>query len=186
MGWARLVHFYAAIAFTLSVLSRIAWMFLGNTYSRWDKFVPVRKVRWKGLWPTIRYYLFALRLPPGFIGHNPLAGLTYFFLFLAFLVQIATGLAMYSSGAHVDSPLAVFRFLVPLVGGLQTARLIHHIILWMIWAFFVHHVYSAILMSQVEPTATVESIFSGHKFVPREDLVFSGYRFIDHRTEEGG
>ena len=49
--------------------------------------------------------------------------------------------------------------------------------MWGIWAFFVHHVYSAILMSQVEATGTVESIFSGHKFVPREDIVKPGYRF---------
>jgi Ni/Fe-hydrogenase 1 B-type cytochrome subunit len=58
--------------------------------------------------------------------------------------------------------------------------------MWFIWMFFVHHVYSAILMSQVEPTATLESIFSGHKFVPREDLIFSGYRFIDRETHKGG
>jgi Ni/Fe-hydrogenase 1 B-type cytochrome subunit len=186
MGWMRLVHFYAAIAFTLSVLSRIVWMFIGNKYARWDKFIPVRKIRRKGLWPTIKYYLFGLRLPPGFIGHNPLAGITYALLFVAFLVQIGTGFALYSSAASYASPLKVFTFLIPAFGGLQTARWIHHVIMWLIWAFFVHHVYSAILMSQVEPTATVESIFSGHKFVPREDLVFSGYRFIDRKTEEGG
>lgn len=186
MGYARLIHFYAAIAFTLSVLSRIVWMFIGNKYARWDKFIPVRKIRLRGVVPTIKYYLFALRLPPGFVGHNPLAGLTYALLFVAFLVQIGTGLALYSASAHVGSPLRLFGVLAPVFGGLQTARWIHHLIMWLIWAFFVHHVYSAILMSQVEPTATVESIFSGHKFVPREDLVYSGYRFIDRKTERGG
>ena len=74
MGWAKLIHFYAAIVFTLSVLTRIVWMFTGNKYSSWDKFIPFRRIRAKGLWPTIKYYLFAMRLPPGFVGHNPLAG----------------------------------------------------------------------------------------------------------------
>lgn len=176
MGTAKLVHFYAAIIFSLSVLSRILWMFIGNWYSRWHRFIPVTRERWGIMGRTIRYYLFGMRLPPGFVGHNPLAGLTYAFIFLAFLLQIATGMAIYVASAHVDSPLQVFGFLVPLLGGLQTARFIHHVIMWAIWAFFVHHVYSAILMSQVEATGTVESIFSGHKFVPREDIVKPGFR----------
>lgn len=186
MGYAKLIHYYAAIAFTLSVLSRLAWMFMGNRYSRWDKFIPVRKARLRQVWPTIKYYLFALRLPPGYVGHNPLAGLTYFFLFIAFLMQIGTGLALYSMSAHLGSPLKVFSVLVPVFGGLQTARLIHHVIMWLIWAFFVHHVYSAILMSQVEPTATVESIFSGHKFVATEEVASVKSRYHDERTAARG
>jgi hypothetical protein len=33
-------------------------------------------------------------------------------------------------------------------------------------------------MSQVEARGTVESMASGYKFVPREDLVYSGYRYF--------
>ena len=176
MGTAKLIHFYCAIAFTLSVLSRIVWMFMGNWYSRWHRFLPVDRRRWWAMGKTLRYYFFGLRMPPGFVGHNPLAGLTYFFVFIFFLVQIATGLAMYAASAHVGSTFGIFGFLVPLVGGLATAHWIHHIVMWLLWMFIVHHVYSAILMSQVEATGTVESIFSGHKFVPREDIVQPGYR----------
>lgn len=181
-GWMRVIHSYAAIVFTLSVLSRIAWMFMGNRYSRWYNFIPVRKEARHGLWRTLKYYLFALRLPPGYVGHNPLAGLTYALLFVAFLVQIATGFALYSASAHYGSPMRVFAFLGPVFGGLQAARFIHHLIMWMIWPFFVHHVYSAILMSQVEPTATVESIFSGHKFVPVVDVASSTSQYADERA----
>lgn len=177
MGWAKAIHFYAAIVFTLSVLSRIVWMFMGNWYSRWHRLIPVSRVRWGAMGRTLRYYLFGMRMPPGFVGHNPLAGLMYAFVFLAYLVMILTGLSMYGASAHVDSPLRVFAGLAPIFGGLQTARWIHHVVMWGIWAFFVHHVYSAILMSQVEATGTVESIFSGHKFVPREDIIKPGYRF---------
>jgi Ni/Fe-hydrogenase 1 B-type cytochrome subunit len=178
MGWAKLIHFYAAIVFALSVLSRIAWMFMGNKYANWDKFLPVRKKRYEGLLPTLKYYFFVLRMPPGFVGHNPLAGLTYAFLFVGFLIQILTGLAMYAASAHVDSPVQAFAFLIPVFGGLQTARFIHHIIMWLIWCFFVHHVYSAIVMSQVEGHGTIESIFSGWKFPFRDDLIYSGYRLF--------
>jgi Ni/Fe-hydrogenase 1 B-type cytochrome subunit len=184
MGWAKTIHFYAAIVFALSVLSRIAWMFLGNRYSTWDKFIPVARRRVTGLWNSLRYYLFQLRQPPGFVGHNPLAGFTYLLVFLIFLTMIVTGLALYSVSASVESPFRVFGFLLPLVGGAQTARWIHHVGMWLILAFTVHHVYSAVLMSQVEARGTVESMASGYKFVPCEDLVYSGYRFLDRRDVE--
>jgi Ni/Fe-hydrogenase 1 B-type cytochrome subunit len=181
MGWVKTVHFYAAIVFALSVLSRVAWMFMGNTYSRWDKFIPVARRRLTGLVESLRYYLFRLRQPPGFVGHNPLAGFTYTFVFLIYFMMIATGLGLYSVSAPVGSPFRVFGFLLPLVGGAQTARWFHHLGMWLLLGFAVHHVYSAVLMSQVEARGTVESMASGYKFVPCEDLVYSGYRYVDHK-----
>lgn len=179
MGTMKVIHFYAAIVFTLAVLSRIAWMFLGNRYSTWDKFIPVARQRRTGFIPTLRFYLFLLRKPPGFVGHNPLAGMAYVLVFGLYLIAISTGLALYATSAHVESPLRIFASLGPLFGGLQMARWIHHATMWLLLGFAVHHVYSALLMSQVEQNATIESIFSGYKFVPKEDLVHSGYRFTE-------
>lgn len=181
MGWAKTIHFYAAIAFALSVVSRVAWMFMGNRYSTWDKFIPISRRRRRGLWDSLRYYLFQLRQPPGFVGHNPLAGFTYTFVFLLFFVMITTGLALYNVSAPVGSPFRLFHFLLPLWGGAQTARFVHHVSMWLILGFAVHHIYSAVLMSQVEARGTVESMASGYKFVPCEDLVYSGYRFFDQK-----
>jgi Ni/Fe-hydrogenase 1 B-type cytochrome subunit len=181
MGWAKTIHSYVAIVFALSVVSRVAWMFLGNQYSHWDKFLPVTRRRWVGFLPTLRYYLFQLRQPPGFVGHNPLAGFTYGWVFLLFLIQITTGLALYCVSAPVGSPFRIFHFLLYLYGGAQHARWVHHIVMWLILAFAVHHVYSSVLMSQVEARGTVESMASGYKFVPCEDLVYSGYRYIDQK-----
>jgi len=184
-GAAKVIHLYAAIAFALCIVIRLVWMFLGNNYARWDKFLPVPKRRRAGLLPTFWFYVFRLRKPPGFIGHNPLAGLTYTAVFLLYFVMIATGLTLFSASAAVTSPLHGLRFLIPLVGGLQTARWIHHVTMWLLLGFAVHHVYSAVLMSQVEANGTIESIFSGYKFVPSEDLAYSGYRFIDRRDVNG-
>jgi Ni/Fe-hydrogenase 1 B-type cytochrome subunit len=55
--------------------------------------------------------------------------------------------------------------------------------MWLLLGFAVHHVYSSVLMSTVEKNATLESIFTGYKFVPREDLELSEYRFIDRKGE---
>jgi Ni/Fe-hydrogenase 1 B-type cytochrome subunit len=181
MGTMKVVHSYAAIVFTLSVLARVVWMFLGNNYARWDKFVPVSRKRSAGIMPTLWFYLFRFRKPPGFVGHNPVAGLAYVAVFALYFVMILTGLALYAVSAHVESPLRVFSALLPLFGGAQTARWIHHAVMWLLLGFAVHHVYSSMLMSTVEQNATVESIFSGYKFVPREDVIYSGYRFIDRR-----
>jgi Ni/Fe-hydrogenase 1 B-type cytochrome subunit len=185
MGLFKLVHYSTAIVFGIAVLTRIWWMFVGNNYAKWDKFVPARKKRWRAIGPTLRYYTFAMRKPPGFVGHNPLAGLTYAFVFVIYLVMVGTGLAIYSVSAHVDSPLRWFQVLLPLFGGASTARWLHHGFMWMLIGFALHHVYSAVLMSQVEANATIESIFSGYKFVPREDLVYSGYRFVDRKDHHG-
>ncbi len=181
MGWAKTIHSYGAIVFALSVVSRVLWMFMGNRYATWDKFIPVEKRRRRGLWDSLRFYMFQLRQPPGFVGHNPLAGFTYTLVFLLFFMMITTGLALYNVNAPVGSPFRAFHFLLPLWGGAQRARFIHHIGMWLILGFAVHHVYSAVLMSQVEARGTVESMASGYKFVPCEDLVYSGYRFFDQK-----
>jgi hypothetical protein len=34
-------------------------------------------------------------------------------------------------------------------------------------------------MSQIEGNATIESIFSGYKFVQKDDVIYSGYRYFD-------
>ena len=181
MGWMKVIHGYAAYTFIVAVLVRIIWMFTGNKYSHWDKFIPVHRSRIHGIWPTIKFYLFAMRKPPGFVGHNPVAGATYTLVFGLYFTAILTGLMLRGADAAPDSFLRWFTSVSPLIGGLYVARWIHHVVMWLLLGFAVHHVYSSVLMSTVEANATVESIFSGYKFVPREDLEYSGYRFIDRK-----
>jgi Ni/Fe-hydrogenase 1 B-type cytochrome subunit len=183
MGWAKTIHFYTAYVFIAAVLARVIWMFTGNKYSHWDKFVPVHESRRRGLWPTLKFYLFALRKPPGFVGHNPLAGLTYTLVFGLYFLMIATGLMLHGANAEPGSLLRWIATWAPLLGGLQAVRWIHHVVMWLLLGFVVHHVYSAVLMSTIEANATVESIFSGYKFVRREDLQYSGYRFINRKGQ---
>ena len=104
--------------------------------------------------------------------------MAYTLVFLLYFVMIGTGLALYGVDAAVHSPVRIFSFLLPLFGGAQTARWIHHVVMWLLLGFVVHHVYSAVLMSQVEGNGTIESIFSGYKFVQRDDVMYSGYRFF--------
>jgi Ni/Fe-hydrogenase 1 B-type cytochrome subunit len=183
MGWAKVIHGYAAYVFIVAVFARVIWMFTGNKYAHWDKFIPVHRSRIRGFWPTIKFYLFVLWRAPGYVGHNPVAGATYTLVFGLYFLEIITGLMLRGASADPGSLLRWFTTWSPLVGGLYVARWIHHVVMWLLLGFAVHHVYSSVLMSTVEKNATLESIFTGYKFVPREDLEPSQYRFIDRRGE---
>jgi len=168
-GWFRVVHFYAAIVFTLAVLSRVVWMFLGNRYARWDQFVPWSRERRRGIVDMHLYYFFLKKTPPPGSGHNPLAGFTYLFVYGVLLLQAATGLGLYGGAANLSSPLRWLGFLANAFGGLQYTRWLHHGFMWLVAGFFVHHLISAILFSWKEGTGTMESIFSGYRFVGPDD-----------------
>jgi Ni/Fe-hydrogenase 1 B-type cytochrome subunit len=173
-GFFRITHFYAAIVFTLALLSRLAWMFLGNRYARWDQFIPWSRERRRGIVDMHLYYLFLRDRPPPGAGHNPLAGFTYIFVYGVLLLQALTGLGLYGQAAHLGSPLRWFGFLANVFGGPQYARWLHHGFMWLIWGFFAHHLISAILFSWKERTGTMESIFSGYRFVGPDDAPGQG------------
>jgi Ni/Fe-hydrogenase 1 B-type cytochrome subunit len=166
-GWVKIVHYYAAIVFSLAVGSRLVWMFLGPRRSGWRQFVPTSRRRLRGLVDTFLFYVAARRKPPFAVGHNPLAGLTYVAVFGLYLVMIATGFALYSVSAYT-SYMSTWQFLLPLFDGPQGARWLHHVVMWLLIGFAVHHVFSAVLTSKVERNGTLDSIFSGYKFVPRD------------------
>lgn len=170
MGWMRAVHFYSAIVFTIAVASRILWMFVGPGMARWRQFIPVDRDRRNGFVGTIKFYLFMRRTPPPFVGHNPVAGAAYTLVFGLYLVAILTGFALLSTSASVGSPTRWFGFLLPLFGGTGLARWIHHVVMWLLIGFAIHHVYSGLLVAIVERNGTMDSIFSGWKWLPRHDL----------------
>jgi Ni/Fe-hydrogenase 1 B-type cytochrome subunit len=165
MGTMKIVHFYTAIVFTLAVLVRVGWMFVGSYYARWHQFVPVGPRRRRDVLGMLKFYTFFSREPPMNVGHNPLAGLTYLAVFALYFVMILTGFGLYSVGAGV-SYMKMWSFLLPVFGGPQTARWIHHITMWLLLGFFAHHIWSAILVSRVEGQGLIDSMFSGYKFLP--------------------
>lgn len=169
MGWMRSIHTVAAYTMIAAVLARIIWAFVGNRWSRWDQFIPTQGGRRTTSREMLRYYVLLRRDPPSEIGHNPLAGLTYTVLYVMFLVQILTGLAL----KGLDAPGGVLSDLTNWVfslGSIPAVRLTHHIIMWLTWGFVVHHVYSAVLVDIEEKNGLVSSIFGGRKNVTK-DLV---------------
>jgi Ni/Fe-hydrogenase 1 B-type cytochrome subunit len=165
MATMKTVHFYAAIIFALTVATRIAWMFVGSYYARWHQFVPMNARRRSDVFGMLKFYLFLSKEPPLNVGHNPLAGMTYLLVFALYLTMIFTGFALYSVSAV--GYMQMWEFLLPIFGGAQMARWIHHVAMWFILGFVAHHIWSAMLVSRVEGMGLIDSLFSGYKFLPK-------------------
>lgn len=162
MGTIRFIHFTVAFVFTASVLFRVYWAFVGNKYARWGQFLPARRGRQRALVKMMGYYTFLRREPPAEVGHNPLAGMTYIGLYILFGLQIATGFALYSQPFHDGVWKTLFGWMLVAFGA-PVVRLVHNIIMYLIIAFTIHHVYSAVLIDIEERSGLVSSIVTGYK-----------------------
>lgn len=169
MRVVRFAHMLAAFVFVGSGLLRAYWLFAGNRFARWRAFLPVSGLQRRELARQIGWYLFVRRDAPRVLGHNALAAGTYTVVFFLFLVQTVTGFAL--AGMHGTEPWAtLFGWVPSLLGGVSGMRLIHHLVMWVIVAFMIHHVYSAILVDHWERNGLLSSIFSGYKFVTRREI----------------
>lgn len=168
MGWTRSVHYLTAFIFIAAVIARIIWAFTGNKWARWDQFIPVSKERWANARAGLRYYLFMTREPPPGAGHNAMAGATYLLVFVMFLAQIFTGLALVSleSQGFLASTTGWVFAILPIAW----VRFVHHLIMWLIWGFVINHLYSAFLMDTEEKTGLISSMFTGWKRLPSDRL----------------
>lgn len=184
MGWMKVIHGYVAYVFIAALVMRFIWMFTGNNYSHWDKFIPVNRTRQQGLWPVTSFYLFLRDRPPAYVGHNPVAAGAYTLVYGLCLVMALTGLIMRGASTET-SIISFFGSWAPLFGGLAMTRWIHHIVMWLLLGFTVHHVYSAVLVAMIEKNGTIDSIISGYKWVPRRDLVLGPFRRMNRgRVDE--
>jgi len=169
MGWIRFFHFTAAYLFTVSVMCRVIWAFIGNEYSGWRAFFPLAtdQGREKTV-KMLRYYLFMDRNVPETVGHNPLATSAYIMLFLLYTLMIITGFAMYA----LHAPGSSMHWLLGPVYSIfsnQGMRLAHHFSMWLIFGFIVNHIYSAVLFDIKEHGGEISSMFSGYKFTVRKE-----------------
>jgi Ni/Fe-hydrogenase 1 B-type cytochrome subunit len=160
MATVRSVHLLFAVLFITSVLFRIYWLFAGNRWASWRYWIPSTRARLQRLRQQAAYYAFLRRTPPPEIGHNALAGAAYTAIYLFFAAQIVTGSVLYAQGSEAPAPL----------------RFTHGVVMWVILAFVIHHVYSAILIGAEERSGMVASIVTGNKKLTNEHLAAAGER----------
>lgn len=163
MAWMRGVHRISAYVFVSSVLLRTYWAFAGNDWASWRALFPYLTAEGRRqMARTFLYYTFLRRQPPGGLGHNPLAGIAYAAVVALMVAEIFTGFALQSLGGG-GWRRALFGWIFSLIS-LQGVRLVHHMIMWLLLGFAVHHVYSSVLMDVEEKNGLLTSIFTGYKF----------------------
>lgn len=167
-GTVRFLHFLAAFVFFFNFLFRIYWGFVGNKYADWKNFIPYRKDQWKEIIDVLKVDILQLKVQPlKSVGHNALAGFTYFLTFLAFLFQSITGFGMYSAMSDSFLP-KLFAWVVPLMGGDFAVRKWHHMMMWFFIIFAILHVYLVFYHDYVEGRGVTSSMVGGWKFIEKE------------------
>lgn len=167
-GKVRFLHFAFAYIFFFNFLFRIYWGFVGNRYASWKNFIPFRKKQWKEIKQVIAVdVLQADNTPIETIGHNAVAGFTYFMTFLAFLFQCITGFGLYAAMSKAWFP-KLFAWIVPLMGGDFAVRQWHHMFMWFFILFALVHVYIVFYHDYVEGRGEISSMGSGWKFIEKE------------------
>jgi hypothetical protein len=89
----------------LRVLVRIYWAFAGNPHARHLFLPPMWSgAFWRGLGSDVRSYLFISSEEERWVGHNPLALMGMFFMFvIGMVVVIVTGLGLFAQGTGYGS-----------------------------------------------------------------------------------
>ncbi len=169
-GTVRFIHFVTAFVFFFNFLFRTYWGFVGNKYARWNNFIPFRKAHLQEIKEVLKVDILQAKAKGIIsIGHNMLAGTTYFLSFLVFLFQVCTGFALYSSMSSSFLP-KLFAWVIPLMGGDFAVRQWHHVFMWFFIVFTIIHVYLVFYHDYVEGRGTTSSMVGGWKF-EREDVL---------------
>lgn len=169
-GNIRFIHFIASFVFFFNFTFRIYWGFVGNKYSRWTNFIPLKKWQWREFVDVLKIDILQItnkKLVS--VGHNYLASFTYFLTFLAFLLQSLTGFGMYAAMSDSWFP-QLFAWIVPLLGGDLGIRNIHHILMWFFILFSIVHVYLVAYHDYIERNGVTSSMIGGWKLLNKEDL----------------
>lgn len=167
-GQIRFIHFLAAFIFFFNFLFRLYWGFVGNKFAQWRNFIIHRKSQVKEAVDVLKIDILQTQSKPlESIGHNSLAGFTYFITFLVFLFQCITGFGMYAAMSTSFLP-HMFAWIVPLMGGDFAVRQWHHVMMWFFIIFSIIHVYLVFYHDYVEGRGIISSMAGGWKFIEKK------------------
>jgi Ni/Fe-hydrogenase 1 B-type cytochrome subunit len=163
-GNIRLVHFLAAAVFIVAFVVRVYWAFAGNHHAHSIFLPPVWSGRWwSGLFRQMGYYLFLKKEAPLWTGHNPLAQIAMFAMYVvgAFII-ILTGLSLLSEQYGWGSVwMNLFGWVNVLLGGSQMVRTVHHLTMYYLLLFAVIHMYMVIREDVMSGESVVGTMISG-------------------------
>lgn len=165
-GWIRFTHFAAGMILGVAFVLRLYRVLVGGPHARQIFWIPFWSLAWwQEIFEEIRWYLF-IGKPKEYVGHNPLAHIAMFFMFLLpMLVLLFTGFALYAEGAGVQSAwYPWFGWVFSVLGDSMTVRTWHHVAMWVIIIFSIIHMYMAIREDMTHRQTTISSMISGWRF----------------------
>ena len=161
----RFVHYLAAVCLATTALVRVYWLFAGNRFERLKALFPVRARDIKNLFQMVKFYLMMEKdKAPHYLGHNPLQQLNYTLVYVVAALEVLTGFIMFGLAWPTGWIFKATSWLVPLFGGIQNVRIIHHSITWFFLIFIPAHIYLSFRADVIEGGGTVSSIVTGGRF----------------------
>jgi Ni/Fe-hydrogenase 1 B-type cytochrome subunit len=166
-GYIRFAHFAAGYIFAVFFVLRVYWAFVGNKYAREIFVVPLSLFTarfWKGLIDDVLFYLYLKKEPGSYEGHNPLAAVAMFFMYLLGAVwMILSGFALYGEGTGMGSWQFQWftSWLQPLVGDSQQLHTYHRLGMWYLIIFSMAHMYMVVRQDVFTKETIVSTMING-------------------------
>ena len=168
MGWVRLIHYVSAYLWLGLGFSRLVLSFTAKDRQlRWRSLWPLNSYEdVKGLWGTIQYYLFLKKEGPLYIAHNPLQQFAYTGIYVMCLIQMLSGIVLYGLYNQTDWFWVIVAYPMHWMG-VSTIRMIHALIMFVLWSFVIVHVYLATRADALERHGGVSSMVNGGVWLRR-------------------
>ena len=168
MGWVRLIHYVSAYLWLGLGFSRLVLSFTAKDRQlRWRSLWPLNsREDVKGLWGTIQYYLFLKKEGPLYLAHNPLQQFAYTGIYVMCLIQMLSGIVLYGLYNQTDWFWIIVAYPMHWMG-VSTIRMIHALIMFVLWSFVIVHVYLATRADALERHGGVSSMVNGGVWLRR-------------------
>ena len=168
MGWVRLIHYVSAYLWLGLGFSRLVLSFTAKDRQlRWRSLWPLNSHEdVKGLWGTIQYYLFMKKEGPLYLAHNPLQQFAYTGIYVMCLIQMLSGIVLYGLYNQTDWFWVIVAYPMHWMG-VSTIRMIHALIMFVLWSFVIVHVYLATRADALERHGGVSSMVNGGVWLRR-------------------
>lgn len=168
MGWVRLIHYVSAYLWLGLGFSRLVLSFTAKDRQlRWRSLWPLNsREDVKGLWGTIQCYLFLKKEGPLYLAHNPLQQFAYTGIYVMCLIQMLSGIVLYGLYNQTDWFWVIVAYPMHWMG-VSTIRMIHALIMFVLWSFVIVHVYLATRADALERHGGVSSMVNGGVWLRR-------------------
>ena len=165
-GWIRFVHFAAGMILGVAFVLRLYRVLVGGKHARQIFYIPFWSIGWwKEVFAEVQWSRF-IGKPKEYIGHNPLAQVAMFTMFmLPLIVLLLTGFALFAEQMGINTGwYSAFGWVFRVLGESMTVRLWHGVAMWVVIIFSMVHMYMAIREDMTHRQTAVSAMISGWRF----------------------